>query len=189
MLLFSDQIGEKLSEFLTSKGAASFSSSSTPSSSEENNLTKTAATLEMSLKNSAEILKQLSSVGNIEDLHKLERQMQESMQLIEKLKSTATAASRQKQQRQHQTQQMHMQHSPPPPSMHNNTSSGSFTNGNAVAAVKLRLINSMPASMNLVSQSPQTQQNSQHISIELKKDGKIAIITYCIHYIQTTILF
>lgn len=46
-----------------------------------------AATLEVSLKNSAEILKQLSSAGQIEHLHQLEQQMKQSMQLIEKLKS------------------------------------------------------------------------------------------------------
>lgn len=60
-----------------------------------------AATLEMSLKNSTEILKQLSSVNNIEDLDKLERQMKESMQLVEKLKM------------QQQQQQQHHQNSPP----------------------------------------------------------------------------
>ena len=51
----------------------------------ENNLTETAANLEMSLKNSAELLKQISSIGKMEHLQQLEQQMQQSMQLIEKL--------------------------------------------------------------------------------------------------------
>lgn len=53
------------------------------------NLSETKATLEMSLKNSAELLKQLSSIGQIEQMHQLESQMRESMQLIEKLKSAS----------------------------------------------------------------------------------------------------
>lgn len=55
----------------------------------ENNLTETAANLEMSLKNSAELLKQISSIGKMEHLQQLEQQMQQSMQLIEKLKSAS----------------------------------------------------------------------------------------------------
>lgn len=84
-----------------------------------------AATLEMSLKNSTEILKQLSSVNNIEDLDKLERQMKESMQLVEKLKM------------QQQQQQQHHQNSPP------------LSNDNDNSTNKLRLINSLPSDMNL----------------------------------------
>ena len=140
------EIGEtelnKLSEFHTTAN----NTNSMPPVPNDENLTTTAATLEMSLKNSAEILKQLSSVGNIEDLHKLERQMQESMQLIEKLKS----ASRQKQQLQHNhsDHQMH-QYSPP-------------INQNNCSGTKLRPVNSMPAAMNLVGQP---------IPVEIKKDG------------------
>lgn len=52
----------------------------------EKELSQTALTLEQSLKNSAELLKQLSSAGQLDHLHKLEKQMQQSMQLIEKLK-------------------------------------------------------------------------------------------------------
>jgi hypothetical protein len=55
----------------------------------ENNLTETAANLEMSLKNSAELLKQISSIGKMEHLQQLEQQMHQSMQLIEKLKSAS----------------------------------------------------------------------------------------------------
>lgn len=55
------------------------------------NLSETKATLEMSLKNSAELLKQLSSIGQIEHMHQLENQMKESMQLIEKLKSASSS--------------------------------------------------------------------------------------------------
>jgi len=55
----------------------------------ENNLTETAANHEMSLKNSAELLKQISSIGKMEHLQQLEQQMQQSMQLIEKLKSAS----------------------------------------------------------------------------------------------------
>ena len=44
------------------------------------NLSETKATLEISLKNSAELLKQLSSIGQIEQMHQLETQMRESMQ-------------------------------------------------------------------------------------------------------------
>ncbi len=57
------------------------------------NLSETKATLEMSLKNSAELLKQLSSIGQIEQMHQLENQMKESMQLIEKLKSASSSNS------------------------------------------------------------------------------------------------
>ena len=53
------------------------------------NITETAATLEISLKSSAELLKQLSSTGHIEHLHLLEKQMRESMQFIERLKSAS----------------------------------------------------------------------------------------------------
>ncbi len=59
--------------------------------SEADNLSETKATLEMSLKNSAELLKQLSSIGQIEHMHQLENQMKESMQLIEKLKSASSS--------------------------------------------------------------------------------------------------
>ncbi|RNA01158.1 MKL myocardin 2 isoform X1 [Brachionus plicatilis] len=53
---------------------------------DEKDVSQTALTLEQSLKNSAELLKQLSSAGQLDHLHKLEKQMQQSMQLIEKLK-------------------------------------------------------------------------------------------------------
>lgn len=53
---------------------------------DEKDVSETALTLEQSLKNSAELLKQLSSAGQLDHLHKLEKQMQQSMQLIEKLK-------------------------------------------------------------------------------------------------------
>lgn len=61
----------------------------TSASKNTDNLSETKATLEMSLKNSAELLKQLSSIGQIEQMHQLESQMRESMQLIEKLKSAS----------------------------------------------------------------------------------------------------
>ena len=97
-----------------------------------------AATLEMSLKNSTEILKQLSSVNNIEDLDKLERQMKESMQLVEKLKM------------QQQQQQQHHQNSPP------------LSNDNSTN--KLRLINSLPSDMNLGGQQIDNIKKQDQIS-------------------------
>jgi len=98
-----------------------------------------AATLEMSLKNSTEILKQLSSVNNIEDLDKLERQMKESMQLVEKLKM-----------QQQQQQQQHHQNSPP------------LSNDNSTN--KLRLINSLPSDMNLGGQQIDNIKKQDQIS-------------------------
>ena len=62
------------------------------------NLSETKATLEISLKNSAELLKQLSSIGQIEQMHQLETQMRESMQLIEKLKSASGSQQMEQQQ-------------------------------------------------------------------------------------------
>lgn len=57
----------------------------------DDNLSATKATLEISLKNSAELLKQLSSIGQIDYMHQLESQMKESMQLIEQLKSASNS--------------------------------------------------------------------------------------------------
>lgn len=102
------------------------------------NLTQTKATLEMSLKSSAELLKQLSLVGNIEDLHKLEQKMQESMHLIEKLKSAS---------KQQQDNNQPHEHSPP---LETNQQQDASTN-------KLRLINSMPC-MTIIEQN-ETRKN------------------------------
>lgn len=66
----------------------------------EKELSQTALTLEQSLKNSAELLKQLSSAGQLDHLHKLEKQMQQSMQLIEKLKLASQQSSSQMNQEQ-----------------------------------------------------------------------------------------
>lgn len=76
----------------TAKDKQSQSVNNEPSSEKPNgdNLSETKATLEISLKNSAELLKQLSSIGQIEHMHQLENQMKESMQLIEKLKSASS---------------------------------------------------------------------------------------------------
>ncbi len=62
-------------------------SNSNSNNQQPDNITETAATLEISLKSSAELLKQLSSTGHMEHLHLLEKQMKESMQHIERLKS------------------------------------------------------------------------------------------------------
>jgi len=62
-------------------------STSNNNNNQPDNITETAATLEISLKSSAELLKQLSSTGHMEHLHLLEKQMKESMQHIERLKS------------------------------------------------------------------------------------------------------
>jgi hypothetical protein len=102
------------------------------------NLTQTKATLEMSLKSSAELLKQLSLVGNIEDLHKLEQKMQESMHLIEKLKTAS---------KQQQDNNQPHEHSPP---LETNQQQDASIN-------KLRLINSMPC-MTIIEQN-ETRKN------------------------------
>ena len=89
------------------------------------NLSETAATLEMSLKNSAELLKRLSSVGQMDQLQQLERTMKESMQLIERLKS---ASSRQ------QTPTCNQQ-------------VNQAQNSNQEFPTRLRMLNSMPSNL------------------------------------------
>lgn len=104
----------------------------------EKDLSQTALTLEMSLKNSAELLKQLSSAGHVEHLHKLEQQMQQSMQLIEKLK----LASSKQQQKQIQPEQRNVLNS----NLNNN---------------KIRIINSVPSNLDNLGI---TLENMQHYS-------------------------
>lgn len=94
---------------------------------------KATADLEQSLKSSAEILRNLSFAGKKEDLQKLEQQMQESMQLIEMLKSASNK---------------------PPPQQVKNTKSTKQSSNNSSAkstttksANKLRPINSMPSNL------------------------------------------
>ena len=94
------------------------------------NVSETAANLEMSLKNSAEILRNLSVAGEPENLHKLEQVMQQSMQLIEKLKN----ASKQQQLSGGQQQQ-------PQQKIKQKQSESKMSRG------KIRSINSMPSSL------------------------------------------
>ena len=84
------------------------------------NITQTPASLEIQLKSSAELLKQLSSTGHIEHLHLLEEQMKRSMQVIERLKSASNT---------------------PKPNQH------SFEQDNVDTINKLRTINSMPSNL------------------------------------------
>jgi len=130
----------------------------------ENNLTETAANLEMSLKNSAELLKQISSIGKMEHLQQLEQQMHQSMQLIEKLKSASQNS-------------ITSQPLPPPipsPSPllahnnHINDLNRSMANSseenlhkqksNNDGTIKLRSINSMPANLKELEALIQNQQ-------------------------------
>jgi hypothetical protein len=112
-LLKSSQNGKE-----TTADSSSGSSSRTSSNSSENssttvdepvsgqtgNLSETTANLELSLKNSAEILRNLSFAGKIENLQQLELQMQQSMQLVEKLKSASKQQHQQESQQQQQQQ-------------------------------------------------------------------------------------
>ena len=107
------------------------------------NLCETAATLEMSLKNSAELLKQLSSIGQIEHLHQLENQMKESMQLIEKLKHASNKQQTNSiQQHEYTTHETHLFH-------HNHSSTHNFQ-ANSGGSSKLRPISSMPSNLTLL---------------------------------------
>lgn len=96
-------------------------------------LSQTALNLEMSLKSSAELLKQLSSAGHIEHLHKLEKQMQQSMQLIEKLK----LASSKQQLNQETANKIEKEHSV------SDLNDSNYLNLNN----KLRVVNSMPSNL------------------------------------------
>ena len=88
--------------------------------------------------------------------------MHESMQLVEKLKQ-----QQQQQQQQHQHYNNQRQLSPPPPPTYVSSSA------NMIANTKLRLINSLPAAMNLAVNGGEQQQ--QHIVATIERNGRSKI--------------
>ena len=141
--------------------ANSTTTATTANAGGESNLNETTANLEMSLKNSAELLKQISSIGKMEHLQQLEQQMKQSMQLIEKLKSAS------------QNSVSVVSVSPQPPLNHsvdilnnqvgvnsNSTSmmTPSSVKSDEISSLKLRTINSMPCNLKELETLIQNQQ-------------------------------
>jgi hypothetical protein len=126
---------------------------------ESKQLTETAANLEMSLKNSAELLKQISSIGQMEHLQQLEQQMQQSMQLIEKLKSASNQTLAPEPEKKLTPQEYlalnghHHHHN-----HHHNLNNLNTMSVEKTAESKLRLINSMPE----IQQQQQQQHHHHH---------------------------